>query len=277
MKALLAGGATAAKRGKALVVGRIGVQALPKLASVKGVVSVGLVQFKQTGQPRGVADPLLNQRASTQQLRAGRKRQQADDVPYSDAPPLKGSNFEALKKLGVLDANTHKFAEAWKAGYAGEGTTVGVLDGGADFGHPDLIGTWKTCTNAEAFGGDPGWNGWPKAFDPFGTVQVLLAPSQVATSQESASPDCWASMRTAAFGRAPWPKAAGLVSARTSVSALMLQRRVCSSRTRSATIRRCWPSAAAQARRSSSGGHGFVRKRKSWPSLTARMAASTSA
>jgi len=131
-------------------------------------VSVGLVQFKQTGQPRGVADPLLNQRASTQQLRAGRKRQQADDVPYSDAPPLKGSNFEALKKLGVLDANTHKFAEAWKAGYAGEGTTVGVLDGGADFGHPDLIGTWKTCTNAEAFGGDPGWNGWPKAFDPSG-------------------------------------------------------------------------------------------------------------
>ena len=33
---------------------------------------------------------------------------------------------------------------AWKQGFTGEGTTVGVLDGGTDFGHPDLLGTWKT-------------------------------------------------------------------------------------------------------------------------------------
>jgi hypothetical protein len=180
VKALLDGDSAASKGRKALVLGRIGVQQLQKLAGVKGVVGVNLIQFKRTASPLGDPDPLLNRRASTKQLRAGREKQQADDVPYADAPPLKGSNFEELKKLGVLDAKTHKFAEAWKAGYAGEGTTVGVLDGGTDFGHPDLIGTWKTWTNAQDFGGDPGWNGWPKAFDPFGTIQVALAPSQVA-------------------------------------------------------------------------------------------------
>ena len=43
------------------------------------------------------------------------------EVPYADAPPLKGSNFEALKKLDLLDAKTHDFAEAWKMGYDGTG------------------------------------------------------------------------------------------------------------------------------------------------------------
>ena len=45
-----------------------------------------------------------------------------------------------LKKLALLDAKTHNFAEAWKAGFTGAGVTVGVLDGGTDFGHPDLSG-----------------------------------------------------------------------------------------------------------------------------------------
>jgi hypothetical protein len=179
VKGLLADDATANRRGKALVLGHIGVQQLTKLASVKGVVGVNLIQFKRTANPLGDPDPLLNRRPSTKQLRAGREEQRADDVPYADAPPLKRSNFEELKRLGVLDAKTHKFADAWKAGYAGEGSTVGVLDGGTDFGHPDLIGTWQTWTNAQGFDGDPGWNGWPKAFDPFGTIQVALAPSQI--------------------------------------------------------------------------------------------------
>ena len=56
-----------------------------------------------------------------------------------------------------------------------QGVTVGVLDGGTDFGHPDLIGTWQVWSNAP----DPGWNGWPKAFDPYGTLQWLAAPSNI--------------------------------------------------------------------------------------------------
>jgi hypothetical protein len=59
--------------------------------------------------------------------------------------------------------------------------TAAVLDGGTDWGHPDLIGTWQTWSNAQAVdGGDAGWNGWPKAFDPFGAIQLLLAPDQIA-------------------------------------------------------------------------------------------------
>jgi hypothetical protein len=54
VKALLDDDATAQARGKAIVVGRISVQALPKLAGAKGVSSVGLVELKQTGQPLGV-------------------------------------------------------------------------------------------------------------------------------------------------------------------------------------------------------------------------------
>ena len=54
-------------------------------------------------------------------------------------------------------------------------STVGVLDGGTDFGHPDLIGTWQTWSGADT-ARRAGWNGWPKAFDPYGTLQCWLAP-----------------------------------------------------------------------------------------------------
>jgi hypothetical protein len=180
VKALLDGDAGATRKGRSLVIGRIGVQALPKLAGQQGVVSVSLVQFKKTGQPLGDPDPLLNRHPSKAKLAAAREQNASHEVPYRKAPEPKGSNFEQLKRLGVLDAKTHKFAEAWKDGFAGEGVTAAVLDGGTDWGHPDLLGTWQTWSNAEAVGGDAGWNGWPKAFDPYGTLQLLLAPDLVA-------------------------------------------------------------------------------------------------
>jgi hypothetical protein len=180
VKALLDGDAAATRKGRSLVIGRIGVQALPKLAGQQGVVSVSLVQFKKTGQPLGDPDPLLNRHPSKAKLAAVREGNASREVPYRKAPAPKGSNFEQLKRLGVLDAKTHKFAEAWKDGFAGEGVTAAVLDGGTDWGHPDLLGTWQTWSNAQAAGGDAGWNGWPKAFDPYGTLQLLLAPDLVA-------------------------------------------------------------------------------------------------
>ena len=51
--------------------------------------------------------------------------------------------------MNVLDAKTHNFTGAWKAGYTGTGVTASVLDGGTDWGHPDLIGTWQTWTQAD--------------------------------------------------------------------------------------------------------------------------------
>ena len=44
-------------------------------------------------------------------------RAKATEVPYSEAPPLRGSNFEKLKKLNLLDAKTHNFTGAWNEGY----------------------------------------------------------------------------------------------------------------------------------------------------------------
>src|SRR4029450_3918397 len=54
------------------------------------------------------------------------------EVPYPQAPPLAGSDFEALKNLNLLDAKTHLFAQAWQAGYTGQGEVGSVLDGGTD-------------------------------------------------------------------------------------------------------------------------------------------------
>ena len=161
----------------ALVVGKISVQQLPKLAGKKGVVGVGPIELKQTGQPLGSPDPELRQPFDKQKVNEALKGLYKREVPYSKAPAPKGSNFEDLKKLAVLDAKTHRFADAWRAGFTGQGVTVGVLDGGTDFGHPDLIGTWQVWSSAP--GHDPGWDGWPKAFDPYGTLQWLAAPDQI--------------------------------------------------------------------------------------------------
>jgi hypothetical protein len=178
VQSLLTGDHTATSRRTALVVGRVPVQVATKVASLSNVVSVGLVQKKRTGQPDD--RPEDRHHPSRAELRKRNEQQKRNDVPYSKAPPLKGSNFDKLKKLNLLDARTHNFSEAWNAGYAGEGSTVGVLDGGTDFGHPDLIGTWQSWQGAtDSDTTDNGWNGWPKAFDPYGTLQFLLFPEDI--------------------------------------------------------------------------------------------------
>lgn len=162
--------------GVALVVGEIAVQQLPKLAGRKGVVGVGPVELALTGKPVGSPDPQVGQRFDREKVNAALKGLYKREVSYAKAPAPKGSNFEQLKKLALLDAKSHNFVEAWNAGFTGAGVTVGVLDGGTDFGHPDLLGTWQTWSNAP----DPGWNGWPKAFDPYGTLIWLADPGLVA-------------------------------------------------------------------------------------------------
>ena len=170
----------ASGRGAALVIGKVNATKLSKLAGVKGVVSVTSVEFKQTGTPTGDDPEIGNQhdkRTRNEALRAFQKT----SVPYDKAPPLQTSNFDQLKGMDVLDAKTHDFTGAWKAGYTGTGVTASVLDGGTDWGHPDLVGTWQTWTQDDVtnFGADPGWVGWPKAFDPYSTLVLLAAPDMV--------------------------------------------------------------------------------------------------
>src|SRR5262245_60370014 len=176
-EALLDNARVADSGGAALVVGKIAIQALPKLAGARGVVSVSPIDFRQTGRPLGTPDPDLTKIPTKAALEAAISAQQAKEVPYPQAPQPKGSNFDELKDLKILDAKTHNFTEAWDAGFTGDGVTVGVLDGGTDFGHPDLLGTWQSWSGLT--GARAGWNGWPKAFDPFGTLQWLAAPSQI--------------------------------------------------------------------------------------------------
>jgi hypothetical protein len=165
--------ATIGDDGPALVVGKIGANRLLKLAGAQGVLSVKLVELKQTAAPPVVPDSGVGRKAGNKTAHQIFKK----DVPYSEAPPPIGSRFEQMKSIAALDAKTHDFVGAWGKGYAGEGSTVGVLDGGTDFGHPDLLGTWEVWSGAtDTATTDDGWNGWPKAFDPYGTLVWLLAP-----------------------------------------------------------------------------------------------------
>ncbi|MDX6475233.1 MAG: hypothetical protein QOH95_744 [Gaiellaceae bacterium] len=169
----------ASRNGVSLVVGTVNATKLSKLAGVKGVVSVSSIQFRQTGTPTGDDPEVGNQhdrRTRNEALRAF----QRSSVPFDKAPPLKTSNFDQLKSMNVLDAKTHNFTGAWKAGYTGTGVTASVLDGGTDWGHPDLVGTWQTWTQDDvANGADPGWVGWPKAFDPYSTLVLLSQPGDI--------------------------------------------------------------------------------------------------
>ena len=170
---LLQGERIATVRGRSILVGSVSTSQLAKLAGLKGVRMVGPVRFGMTHRPPGISEARLMKQPTRAQQLSALEAMTAGEVPYPAAPALKGSNFEALKKLNLLDAKTHNFTGAWKAGYTGTGSTVAVLDGGTDFGHPDLIGTWRTWRANElpATGPRANWAGWPKAFDPYGALQ----------------------------------------------------------------------------------------------------------
>ena len=115
--------ARVAKSGDAaLVLGSIPVQALPKLAAVPGVVAIQPIEMTRTGQPLTDPDPDLHKAPTAAERKTALAKVKADDVPYGEAPPLQGSNFEQLKSSNLLDAKTHNFTGAWNAGFAGEGS-----------------------------------------------------------------------------------------------------------------------------------------------------------
>ncbi len=179
-KGLVTNAHVASRKGMALMIGTLNATKLAKMATLKGVVGVNSVQFKQSGSPTG-DDPEIGKQHTAKTRNAALAAIQAKSVPYSKAPPLKTSNFEQVKNMNVLDGKTHNFTGAWKAGFTGTGVTASVLDGGTDWGHPDLIGTWQTWSASDVsnLGADPGWVGWPKAFDPYSTLVLLAAPDFV--------------------------------------------------------------------------------------------------
>ena len=75
-----------APRGAALVVGRLGAQSLPKLAGIRSVVSVGPVDFPQTGRPL-LSDPDLLDRPDAEELRARLDKLRDGELTYRQARP----------------------------------------------------------------------------------------------------------------------------------------------------------------------------------------------
>ena len=162
--------ATTPNKEASLVIGRAKPGQLVKLAGLPSVISIRPIELTKSGSPLSDPDPDVGDAGpSNAALKGIFKQLKGKEVPYDKAPPLKTTNFEQLKQLALLDARTHRFAEAWQAGYTGEGSVVSVLDGGTDFGHPDMIGTWQTRPST----------GWPNALDPFDSLVLAVQPGNV--------------------------------------------------------------------------------------------------
>ena len=95
----------ASKNNVALLIGTVNAAKLGKLASLKGVVAVSSIEFKQTGTPTG-NDPEVGNQPDQRTRNAALAAFQKHSIPFDKAPPLKGSNFDQQKNLNVLDAKT---------------------------------------------------------------------------------------------------------------------------------------------------------------------------
>ena len=102
------------------------------------------------GEPPARASPLRRSRARARARRPTHRRSPQAHRREAQAATRAGRTATTTASrartsppapsLNVLDARTHRFSGAWNEGYTGEGSTVAVLDGGTDFGHPDLLG-----------------------------------------------------------------------------------------------------------------------------------------
>ena len=94
-----------------LVVGKVPANQLVKIASDSKVLAVREVTSRRDGTPVSVTEHQRTPLSGAAKAKAVAQTQAAD-VPYSDAPPPKGSTFDKFKKLNVLDAKTHNFTPA---------------------------------------------------------------------------------------------------------------------------------------------------------------------
>ncbi|MEU8285029.1 S8 family peptidase [Micromonospora sp. NPDC048905] len=86
---------------------------------------------------------------ATNSLTAGAKKVWLDRKVRATALTGGGQQRDLDHNLGQISA-----PEAWKSGYTGVGVRVAVLDTGADFTHPDLVGRVTDRSDFTAEGGD---------------------------------------------------------------------------------------------------------------------------
>ena len=73
------------------------------VAGAAGVMSVKLVELKQTGSPLGIPEPNVNRTPSASSLQSALNSLRQKEVPYPAAPAPKSGNFDSLRQLGVLE------------------------------------------------------------------------------------------------------------------------------------------------------------------------------
>jgi hypothetical protein len=153
--------------GEATTFARVKASSLTKLAAVPGVVRVQPVRFEITHMPPPPMEPDAMHRPSLEERRARIERLRAIDIPWNEAPPLRGIGEEPTAWYDVQKGHATK--GAWAKGYRGQGVKVAVLDSGTDLAHPDLLDTWAVVE-------DPAspYFGWPMAFDPFSMLLYVL-------------------------------------------------------------------------------------------------------
>ncbi|WP_232234142.1 S8 family peptidase [Micromonospora chokoriensis] len=86
---------------------------------------------------------------ATNSLLAGAKKVWLDRKVHATALTGGAKHDDLDRNLAQIDA-----PDAWKAGYTGKGVRVAVLDTGADFTHPDLVGRVADRADFTAEGGD---------------------------------------------------------------------------------------------------------------------------
>ncbi|WP_433261031.1 S8 family peptidase [Micromonospora vinacea] len=113
------------------------------LADVLPLPSIGAVAGRVPKKSPATA------KLATNSLLAGAKKVWLDRKVRATALTGGGRPADLDRNLGQIAA-----PDAWKAGYTGKGVRVAVLDTGADFTHPDLVGRVAERADFTAEGGD---------------------------------------------------------------------------------------------------------------------------
>ena len=138
--------------------GRVKAEALGKLASNEGVLSIRplVVEKPATMQPvpPDAEKALLTRgaRGLLKGLGAPLKLNKSQATVNMSAE----TGLSSYKGVDVLGAKA-----AWNLGFKGKDVIVGQVDDGIDFGHPDLEGTWAVIKDMTS-----PYYGWPMVYDP---------------------------------------------------------------------------------------------------------------
>lgn len=164
--------------GMTIFSGTVTARALPKLASLEGVIGVEPMQ--------GAYEPDIDPELTTK----------ADADPSPELAAMMTAAFQSGDRVlnaepqapdvqpnGWADVlNTHNTELAWDKGYTGAGVKVMVNDSSVDFAHPDLFGTWAMVDDPSS-----PYAGWPMMFDAFSMFlmarDLILGEANIANGQ----------------------------------------------------------------------------------------------